>query len=107
MPKRTPLTRRRRSSQKPSKLMPFSLIFPPDEMQALRKIAGKEGVPVAALIRRAIHVTIRRTDPVDAIRLLQADADAFLDHLASRVPSGVLTAGKRNAFKRHLTMLLK
>jgi len=106
MPKRTPLTRRRRSSQKPAKLMPFSLIFPPDEMQALRKIAAKQGVPVAALIRRAIHVTIRQTDPADAVQLLQADADAFLDHLATRVPSGVLTAGKRSSFKKHLTKLL-
>jgi hypothetical protein len=86
--------------------MPFSLIFPPDEMQALRRIAAKEGVPVAALIRRAIHVTIRQSDPDDAATLLMADADSFLDHLATRVSAGSLTPGKRSAFKKHLVRLL-
>ncbi len=108
MPKRKSHRRQIRSSSPSRKpLMPFSLILQPDEMGVLRQIAGKEGSSMGAVIRRAIHTVIARVHPEFWARLLDAEANAFLDQLATRFPATLLTAQKRKRFSLQLAKGLK
>lgn len=97
----------RSSSPTPKKLMPFSLILQPDEMKALRKIAGKEGVAIAVVIRRAIHTVIGQVHPEFKTRLLESEVEAFLGELATRYPGKMLSPAKRSAFRKQLAKSLK
>jgi hypothetical protein len=108
MPKRK-LRRKQVRSSSPSRkqLMPFSLIFQPEELKALRKIADKEGVAIAAVIRRAIHTVIGRVHPEFEVRLLASEANDFLDQLATRFPGKMLTPSKRRKFRLQLVKDLK
>lgn len=108
MPKRKPRRRQVRSTSPRRKpLMPFSLILPPDELNTLRKIADKEGVTVAAIIRRAIHTVIVSMYPEYKEQLLVSEAGMFLDELATRFPAKMLSASKRRKFRLQLVSGLR
>lgn len=82
--------------------LPFSLMFQPEELKSLRRIARKEGVAVGVIIRRAIYTVIYRVHPEMVNRMIETEVDGFLDQLAQRFPGSVLTSTKRKAFKRRL-----
>ena len=89
-----------------SKIMPFSLILPRSEMDVLRDLAQGEGISVGAVVRRAILSAAGQMHPEFMVQLIETEADAFLDRLAARLPSRMLTRAKRSAFKRRLTRAL-
>ena len=107
MPKHKPARRRvTASSRKRPQIMPFSLELPRSEMDALRRIAGKEGVSIAAVVRRAILIAVASAHPELGREIVEAEADAFFDQLGARFATGRLTAAKRKAFKARLVRLL-
>ena len=107
MPKRRPAGQcATASSFHISKAVPFSLVLPRSEMNTLREIAGKEGVSIAVVVRRAIHTVIGRAHPEFGREVAETEADTFLDQLAARSPIGMLTVAKREAFKGRLVRAL-
>ena len=83
-----------------AKLMPFSMILQPEELSALRHIADKNGVSVAAIIRSAIDTIIFREYPERKKRIVEEEAEAFLERMSQRLPPSILTSAKRKEFKR-------
>ncbi len=83
-------------------IQPFSLILQPSELSALRKIADKNGTSVGAVVRLAIHTVVYRDYPERKRKMVEAEADTFLDQLAQRFPASILTSAKRKAFKNRL-----
>jgi hypothetical protein len=90
------------TARKLPKVQPFSLILQAVELHPLRKIAGKEGISIGAIIRRAIHTVIGHVHPDLGRKLLESETDAFLDSYAMRFPAGRITPAQRKAFKRRV-----
>ncbi len=93
---------RPRSRVAGDKPLPFSLMFRPEELRSLRRIARKEGVAVGTIIRRAIYTVIYRVHPELVNRMMATEVDGILDQLAQRFPDSFLTGAKRRAFKARL-----
>lgn len=87
-------------------LQPFSLILEPSELDALRKIAGKEKTSVAAIIRRAIHKILYQANPELVDRMIEAEVDGFLKRVGKRVPLAQVQGAKGNALKYQIRQLL-
>jgi hypothetical protein len=94
------------SSSKPHKIMPFSLVLPRNELHALRRIAGKEDVSVAAVVRRAILTAVDRAHPEFREQVVETEAETFFEQLAGRFPAAMLANAKRRAFKWNLLRAL-
>lgn len=106
MPK--PRRRSRARTSNPRKpIQPFSLILQPAELNLLRKLAGKEGTSIGAIVRRAIHTVIADKHPEFARQILESGADTFLSEVAMRLPAGAVTPVKRSAFKNQLIKSLR
>jgi len=99
---RSKAARQRRSSSAKKVVQPFSLILELNELSILRKIAKERGTSVGGVVRVAIQTVIYRNYPGMMRRLVESEADAFLDLLAMRLPSSLLTSAKRKAFKERL-----
>lgn len=87
-------------TRKPPKILPFSLILEPEELRELRRLAQKEGTSIGALVRRAIGVVIEQRYPDRRRRMIEQEAEEFLNTLAQRYPDSFLTAAKRRQFKQ-------
>ena len=108
MPKRKVRRKQVRSSSPSRKpIQPFSLILQRDEWAALRRIADKEGVAIAAVIRRATHTVIGQVHPEFKGQMLESEANSFLDQIATNFPGKMLSPAKRSAFEEQVAKSLR
>ena len=106
---RTNRTRRRargRAGAPHKHQLPFSLILPPVELATLRKLARKENVSVATVIRRAIHTAIGQTHPEFNRKLVTKEVEDFLESIKARFPAKTLNARKQRLITEYLVKAL-